>query len=125
MEKALDNQVGGLHYKTMEMQPIELITALKCSFIQGNIIKYISRYKYKNGKQDIEKCIHYAQLAIELKDKKVCGSQKISVNINRFILKNKLSLLQRKVISAAISNQYHNVILYCKDIIDKEYANLG
>ena len=68
--KAIENQIGGDHYKGMAFQPIELITAIRCSFIQGCIIKYISRYKYKNGAQDIKKCIHYAQLAIELDDKK-------------------------------------------------------
>lgn len=46
--KATDVQIGGSHYKDMAMQPIELITALRCSFIQGCIIKYISRYKAKN-----------------------------------------------------------------------------
>lgn len=45
--KATDIQIGGSHYKDMAMQPIELITALRCSFIQGCIIKYISRYKAK------------------------------------------------------------------------------
>lgn len=64
MEKAIESQVGGSHYKDMAFQPIELIAALRCSFIQGCIIKYISRYKNKNGAQDIKKCVHYAQLAI-------------------------------------------------------------
>ena len=66
MDNAIDIQVGGTHYKGLQMQPIILITKANCDFIQGNIIKYITRYKNKNGKQDIEKCIHYAQLAIEL-----------------------------------------------------------
>ena len=47
--KAIESQVGGSHYKDMAFQPIELIAALRCSFIQGCIIKYISRYKNKNG----------------------------------------------------------------------------
>ena len=73
--KATDVQIGGSHYKDMAMQPIELITALRCSFIQGCIIKYISRYKAKNGAQDIKKCIHYAQLAIQLGDKRRCNDK--------------------------------------------------
>ena len=55
--KAIESQVGGSYYKDMAFQPIELIAALRCSFIQGCIIKYISRYKNKNGAQDIKKCI--------------------------------------------------------------------
>lgn len=79
MEKALDNQIGGSHYKDMPFQPIELIIALRCSFIQGCIIKYISRYKAKNGAQDIKKCIHYAQLAIQLGDKRRCNDKTLSL----------------------------------------------
>ena len=65
----LQEQIGGSHYKNFKMQPIELITKTRCSFIQGNIVKYISRYKEKNGKQDLEKIIHYAKLALKLKNK--------------------------------------------------------
>ena len=69
-ESALDRQVGGEHYKNdFKIQPIEFITANKLSFIQGSIIKYICRYNKKNGKEDIDKAIHYCQLLKELE----CG----------------------------------------------------
>ena len=67
-ESALDRQVGGEHYKNdFKIQPIEFITANKLSFIQGSIIKYICRYNKKNGKEDIDKAIHYCELLKELK----------------------------------------------------------
>jgi hypothetical protein len=65
-ERAIDNQIGGNHYKNFKIQPIEFITANKLSFIQGNIIKYICRYDKKNGKKDIDKVIHYCELLKEL-----------------------------------------------------------
>ena len=69
-ESALDRQVGGEHYKNdFKIQPIEFITANKLSFIQGNVIKYICRFDKKNGKEDIDKAIHYCQLLKELE----CG----------------------------------------------------
>jgi len=69
-ESALNRQVGGEHYKNdFKIQPIEFITANKLSFIQGSIIKYICRYGKKNGKEDIDKAIHYCQLLKELE----CG----------------------------------------------------
>ena len=69
-ESALDRQVGGEHYKNdFKIQPIEFITANKLSFIQGSIIKYICRYNKKNGKEDIDKAIHYCELLKELE----CG----------------------------------------------------
>ena len=67
-ESALDRQVGGEHYKNdFKIQPIEFITANKLSFIQGSIIKYICRFDKKNGKEDIDKAIHYCELLKELK----------------------------------------------------------
>ena len=66
-ESALDRQVGRTqHYKDFKIQPIEFITANKLSFIQGNVIKYICRYDKKNGKEDIDKVIHYCELLKEL-----------------------------------------------------------
>jgi len=66
-ESALDRQVGSTqHYKDFKIQPIEFITANKLSFIQGNVIKYICRYDKKNGKEDIDKVIHYCELLKEL-----------------------------------------------------------
>lgn len=65
MEKALNNQIGGSHYKDMPFQPVELFAKTHCTAFQANIWKYISRYKTKNGKEDVEKCMHYAELAKE------------------------------------------------------------
>lgn len=65
-ESALDVQVGGCHYKTMVIQPIEFTHKNNLNFCQGNIIKYATRYKNKNGIEDLKKVIHYAQLLAEL-----------------------------------------------------------
>lgn len=63
---ALTKQEGGNHYSRMKIQPIEYITANELSFIQGNIIKYATRYPFKNGAEDLRKIIHYAELALSL-----------------------------------------------------------
>ncbi len=63
---ATKKQEGGDHYKRYSIQPIEYIVANDLKFIEGNIIKYITRHKEKGGKEDIEKIIHYCQLLIEL-----------------------------------------------------------
>ena len=68
-EKATDKQIGGNHYKDFKIQPIEFITKNKLSFIQGCVVKYICRFDRKNGKEDLDKIIHYCELAKELK----CG----------------------------------------------------
>ena len=66
-ERALDLQVGGDHYKGCGIQPVEYIHANKLGYLEGNVIKYITRHHTKGeGKKDIEKAIHYAQLILEL-----------------------------------------------------------
>lgn len=123
--KAIESQVGGSHYKDMAFQPIELITALKCSFIQGCIIKYISRYKNKNGAQDIKKCIHYAQLAIELGDKGLCKTTNdidIYMLMSNFCSTNKVTLLQKLIIEATIDASFNRVIRLCNDLLKVEYS---
>lgn len=58
-------EVGGNHYRKMKIQPIEFITANNLGFCVGNIIKYVVRYPYKNGKEDLLKARHYIDLLIE------------------------------------------------------------
>lgn len=62
----LDSQVGGDHYKSLAIQPIEFTHKNKLDFLQGNIIKYATRHKDKNGLEDIKKIIHYAKLIAKL-----------------------------------------------------------
>lgn len=66
-DNPLDRQVGGAHYKNMKIQPVEFITANDIGFLEGNIIKYVCRHATKNGAQDVEKIIHYAQLLLATK----------------------------------------------------------
>lgn len=66
-KSALDEQVGGDHYKKLGIQPVELIKVINANFFQGNVIKYVTRYKDKNGIKDLEKARHYLELMRELK----------------------------------------------------------
>ena len=68
-ETALDTQVAGDHYKNKAIQPIQYIHANNLGFCEGNVIKYVTRHKDKNGRADIEKAIHYLELLLELEYK--------------------------------------------------------
>lgn len=63
---AKELQVGGNHYKDLKIQPIEYIHANGLDYFEGNVVKYITRHRKKNGKQDLEKAKHYIDLLIEL-----------------------------------------------------------
>ena len=59
----LVSQEGGGHYKDKGIQPLEYTMQNNLSFCEGNVVKYISRYKNKNGIEDLAKVVHYALLA--------------------------------------------------------------
>ena len=64
--KATLKQVGGSHYKDCKIQPVEFIVGNDLTFLEGNIIKYITRHRRKGeGRKDIEKVIHYAEIILE------------------------------------------------------------
>lgn len=63
---ALEKQEGGSHYKDMKIQPVEFIHANNIPFFEANVIKYVCRWRNKNGVEDLKKAIHYLQLLIEL-----------------------------------------------------------
>lgn len=64
---ALDTQVGGNHYKDCKIQPVQYIEANNLRFLEGNIVKRVTRHDKPTGKgrQDIEKAIHELQLLLE------------------------------------------------------------
>ena len=66
---ALEKQINGNHYKSLTIQPVEYIHANNIPFLEGNVIKYITRWRNKNGIADLEKAKHYIELLIELESK--------------------------------------------------------
>jgi hypothetical protein len=64
-KKYLQKQVGGSHYKHFKIQPIEYIMANNFLFLEGCVIKYVSRHRYKNGKEDILKAIQNLEFILQ------------------------------------------------------------
>lgn len=62
-------QVGGSHYEKMTIQPWEVIERSGLDFWEGNVIKYVMRYRAKNGLEDLEKARHYLDYLIEREKK--------------------------------------------------------
>tara|TARA_R110000764_G_scaffold95680_1_gene179553 strand:- start:1847 stop:2047 length:201 start_codon:yes stop_codon:yes gene_type:complete len=56
---AKNKQIGGTHYFDMKIEPLEYIDANVLGFAEGNIVKYVSRYKTKNGLEDLRKAKFY------------------------------------------------------------------
>ena len=65
MSSALERQVGGSHYVNKGIQPVEFWAANMWDGFSCSILKYMTRWKEKNGVQDLEKALHFAQLRID------------------------------------------------------------
>ena len=127
MKKSLKTQVGGTHYNVLVQQPIELIIMLNMDFIQGNIVKYISRSK-GNKLQDLEKALHYCQLGFDFpeysnKSDRHCGDSYNAKNkIINYVEQNNLSDKHRSIIYYTWEFDYKKVKILIKELI-KELIN--
>lgn len=67
-KSALDVQVAGDHYKSLVIQPVEYIAKNNIPYLEGNVIKYVTRWRSKGGIKDLEKAKHYIDLLLEFED---------------------------------------------------------
>jgi hypothetical protein len=70
LRSAFEKQVGGDHYKKMKIQPMEFSMANGLDACQHTIIKYVTRFRDKNGVQDLEKAKHVIDMLIEFESAK-------------------------------------------------------
>lgn len=70
MTKPNDVQIGGNHYRyaDIKIQPWDYIVANQMDFFQGNVIKYITRWKFKGGVEDLYKAKHMIEKYIEVNE---------------------------------------------------------
>ena len=68
---ASETQVAGNHYSKLKIQPMEYCLQNDLNYGQSNAIKYITRYKDKNGIEDLKKAIHCIELLIEFEEKDI------------------------------------------------------
>lgn len=66
---ANDRQVGGTHYKTGGEEHWDRVQRLKLDYFQGQITKYVERWKLKNGVEDLKKARHFLDKYIEINEK--------------------------------------------------------
>jgi hypothetical protein len=57
-------QIGGNHYKNLEIQPIDYILGNQLGYAEGNVIKYVSRWRDKGGIEDLRKAKQYIDFLI-------------------------------------------------------------
>ena len=65
-----DIQHGGDHYKDVKFQPWDVVLDWNLGYLDGTALKYISRWKKKNGLEDIKKAIHFLEKLVEVEENK-------------------------------------------------------
>ena len=58
-------QIGGDHYMSRKIEPIDYIMENNLNFAEGNVVKYITRHMDKNGEEDVLKAIHYCKFILK------------------------------------------------------------
>jgi hypothetical protein len=66
-------QISGSHYCNLSIQPMEYILANGLDFAQGNVVKYVTRFRDKGGLRDLEKAKHCIDLLIDFETRKMNG----------------------------------------------------
>lgn len=114
-------QVGGTHYSQFTIEPVDLMVKLNFNWFQGEILKYVSRFRDKNGKEDLDKAMSVSVLAIYrgLNQPTLFSDDVLEKNeeyieeyVKQFLGKIDLSDL-REIITSLVKNDYYRV----KDII--------
>jgi len=67
-EDEIKDNINPNHYKKGDIEVIDFILDQKMSYTEGNIIKYVSRYKFKNGIEDLNKAKWYIEKLIEAEE---------------------------------------------------------
>ena len=68
--KALDKQIAGNHYKKFKIQPAEFCHVNGIGYLEATAIKYLCRWRDKNGFEDLDKAKHFIDILIELEGSK-------------------------------------------------------
>ena len=110
-ENPLDVQIGGDHYKSLPYQPDTLATVLCFNFKQGSMLKYVSRYKKKDGRKDLLKVIHFAQLGQQMPPKNFyLFGEESSSEIHRYVTLNKMPPLIEQIIFEIASQNWIEIV---------------
>jgi hypothetical protein len=67
-DKAIDKQVAGNHYKKFSIQPAEFCHRNNIPYLEATAIKYLCRWRDKNGIEDLDKAIHFIELLKEFEN---------------------------------------------------------
>lgn len=123
MKEEICKQVGGNHYQS-DYQPLDLILKYNLNFIQGSVIKYVTRHRRKNKEEDLLKALSLCETGLNF-DKYNFLYYDVKNDVFDYCKKNELnSYLYENVIFYVLKKDYKNVIDNIKAIIKTEYGTI-
>lgn len=123
MKKEICKQVGGSHYQS-DYQPLNLILKYNLNFIQGSVIKYVTRHRRKNKEEDLLKALSLCETGLNF-DKYNFLCYDVNNDVYDYCKKNELnSYLYENVIIYILKKDYKNAIDNIKAIIKTEYGTI-
>lgn len=113
-----NKQVGGSHYESLKIEPVELFVKYNVNWFQGEAIKYCSRFLNKNGKQDLLKAIQVCDLAnsLGLSIRPIFIPKLDKDFLNKYISQFEYSEVLRDIINYLLVD--HNYLLAGAKIVD-------
>lgn len=105
MSRANERQVGGEHYKGVDYEHWDWICDIRLHYLLACASKYVTRSRNKNGRQDLEKAVHYIEKAEE---KGITGSIEMrrAEYFWRFVLENALTLQEAEICWYLMEGQF-------------------
>ena len=123
MEKEICKQVGGNHYQS-DYQPLNLILKYNLNFIQGSVIKYVTRHRRKNKEEDLLKALSLCETGLKF-DKYNFFYSDVRNEVYDYCKKNELnSYLYENLVIYILKKDYKNAIDNIKAIIKTEYGTI-
>lgn len=121
--QANDKQIGGNHYKG-GYEHWDFVVDTGQSYLQGCATKYISRWKKKNGLEDLKKSLHYVQKLNEMnrENKTTIFSVHQSNFREKFVKENEIDELEGDAIKAILMCQYEVAALMIKKLIREKQS---
>lgn len=123
MKEEICKQVGGNHYQS-DYQPLDLILKYNLNFIQGSVIKYVTRHRRKNKEEDLLKALSLCETGLNF-DKYNFLFYDCRNDVFDYCKKNELnSCLYENVVFYVLKKDYKNAIDNIKAIIKTEYGTI-
>ena len=123
MKEEVCKQIGGNHYQS-DYQPLNLILKYNLNFIQGSIIKYVTRHRRKNKEEDLLKALSLCETGLNF-DKYNFLYDNVNDDVYDYCKKNEFnSYLYEKVIIDIFEKDYKDAIDNIKAIIKTEYGTI-